>query len=173
MLNFRTLLLTALVALPGEMVVQAGELRKGTSEVTGFAGIADGQGTFGGAFGRAVTNRVFVYGDAGYIAGESASVAGFSASSHAMNFHGGLQYSFRTESRLVPYAAAGIGITRVSASVSGIGLPVKGSNSSVMFAFGGGARYYIGRNWGIRPELMVFAGDGSYIRAGAGVFFQF
>lgn len=173
MLKLRTLVLSAAIFAPMHLAAQDEHLGKGTSEVTGFGGIADSQGTFGGAYGRAITDRIFVFGEGSYITGDSTNVAGFSASGSAMNFHGGVHYSFRNRSKLVPYGAAGLGITRMSASASGGGLSISGSNSSLLFNFGGGARYYVGRNWGIRPELMVFAGDGSYVRAGAGLFFQF
>lgn len=184
MLNGKNWLLAAILAgMPGAATLDAQDnaLTRGESEVTVFAGLADGEGTFGGAFGKAVTDRIFVLGEMSYIAGGSSSsissVGQYEASANALNFNGTLQYNFtnvfKDKSKFVPYAAAGLGITRVSASASGPGFSSSASDSSFLFNFGGGLRYYVKPNWGLRPELMVFAGNGSYARFAIGLFYQF
>jgi hypothetical protein len=40
-------------------------------------------------------------------------------------------------------------------------------------SIGGGARYYVKDRWGFKPELMVFAGEDSFVRLGVGMFYQF
>lgn len=152
-------------------------LSKGETEAAGFVGFADGELTLGGTVGKAVTDKIFVLGDLGYIAGGSASAAGFRTSAHALTFGAGMQYNFRNafkgNPKFVPYAGAGLSLVRVSASASGGGISASASDSSLMLNLGGGLRYYMTPKWGFRPELMIFAGDGSFVRAAVGIFYQF
>lgn len=177
MVKLRTVVLfCAAACLPVQVMAQSSA---GDNEVTGFAGIADGEATFGGAYAKALSEKLFAVGEFSYIAlgSQSASIVGVETSAKAVNFNGGVHYNFPNlfgnKSRLVPYAGAGLGVTRVSVKASVAGFSGGGSDSSFLFNFGGGARYYVGPKWGIRPEVMVFAGDGSYARFTVGVFYHF
>jgi hypothetical protein len=50
-----------------------------------------------------------------------------------------------------------------------------GRNSATSFGanIGGGARWQTGTNWGVRPEIKVFVGDGSYGRFTVGLYYKF
>ena len=74
----------------------------------------------------------------------------------------------------MPYAGAGLGIYRVSAKVSVPGLVnTSASATSAYLTLSGGLRYYVGENWGVRPDITIYAGRGSFAQAAAGVFYQF
>jgi opacity protein-like surface antigen len=156
-------------------------LDKGENEASGLVGISDGNLTLGGSYGKAVTDKILVLGELSYISGGSASgtAAGttFKASAHALGVGLGLHYNFngvfKSNPNLVPYAGAGIGVLRYSASSSGGGFSASASDSSLFFQFGGGLRYYVRPNWGLRPEVMIFAGKDTFVRAAVGIFYQF
>lgn len=156
-------------------------LQAGDSEVTPFVGLSDGEGTLGVSYGKALSDKLFIQGEFSYIAlGSSSSVlpgGSFDISAKALNFNGTVQYNFtnafKNNSKFVPYAGAGLGVTRTSVSSDVPGFSASASDTSLMFNIGGGLRYYVKPNWGLRPELMLFAGDGSYARFAVGLFFQF
>jgi opacity protein-like surface antigen len=149
-------------------------------------GIVSGIGThgsLGGGIGVAVTPRVLGYGEFSYIplGGGNSSVpalglqAGGSAS--AYNFNAGGQYQFPRSGYMAPYAGFGLGILHASSSYSSSfgGMTVSGESSSSDFYFnvGGGLRYFVNERWGLRPELMIFAGSNTYVRLGGGIFYHF
>jgi opacity protein-like surface antigen len=156
-------------------------LTQGKSEVTGFVGIADGEGTLGGSYGKAISDKLFAQGEFSYIAlGSSSTVTPggtYDVSASAINFNGGVQYNFTNlftnNSKIVPYAGAGLGVTRSSVSADLPGFSSSASDTAFLLNFGGGLRYYLRPNWGLRPEFMIFAGDGSYARFSVGLFYQF
>ena len=86
---------------------------------------------------------------------------------------GGVQYTL-APGRVAPYVAAGLGIARLSATVSG-SLPgdISISQSDVATNFGGGVRLFTGSAWGVRPDFRVVrVPDETYFRTSVGVFFQ-
>ncbi|MDX1984860.1 MAG: outer membrane beta-barrel protein [Bryobacteraceae bacterium] len=178
MQGHKTMLLLALAAVCAcPMAAEDNAIEKGESEAVGFAGLADGNLTMGGAFGKGVTDKIFAYGELSFLKGDSASFNGVKASSNAIGFGGGAQYNFnklfKSNPRWVPYAGAGLSLFRFSAKSSFGGVSASASATDLFLNFGGGLRYYMKPNWGFRPELMIFAGDGSFIRATVGLFYQF
>jgi hypothetical protein len=161
------------------------EMTRGQVEVAGQLGLVGGIGThasIGGSAGAAYSERVFIQGELSYIplGGGSVDILGVETegSSKAINFNVTGQYLFPAQNQILPYAGAGLGILRSSASVSttgpgGIDFSSETSNTDVYFNFGGGIRYYYRDRWGFKPELMIFAGSETYVRVAAGVFFMF
>ncbi|MEZ5402828.1 MAG: outer membrane beta-barrel protein [Bryobacteraceae bacterium] len=162
----------------------AAGLEKGQTEAGAVAGIVSGigtHGTIGVQAATGVTERIAAYGELSFIpgGGGNSSFGGVTstASARALNLNGGIHYQFGAHGKAVPYAAAGLGVLRSSASYrsSGAGVDIRGSASAtnLYFNFGGGLRYYVKDNWGFRPELMIFAGDQTYVRLGVGIFYEF
>ena len=173
--------LCVMIALVAAMSVAS----YGQAEVTGNVGVVGGIGShasLGGSIGTPMTDRLVLSGDFFYIPMGSSTVtvgtATTNTSASAFNFNGNLQYQFKPEHSVTPYAGAGIGFLRSSAEVSTNNpLPntirIKASSTDAYFNFGGGFRYYVKKNWGFRPEFMFFAGSNTFVRFAGGIFYQF
>jgi opacity protein-like surface antigen len=46
------------------------------------------------------------------------------------------------------------------------------SKTNFEFSMGGGVRYYVADNWGIRPEVRVFISRRNFTRVSVGVFYD-
>jgi len=162
-------------------------LDAGEVEATVQAGIVAGIGThasFAGSAGKAITDRIFAFGEFGYIPIGSGTVTSpggnFSIgnSGRVLSFMGGAQYQFNENNSFTPYAGAALGAVRTSFKSTIVGAPISETDisaSATKFygSFGGGARYYVNESWGFKPELMIFAGSDSFVRFSVGVFYQF
>jgi len=82
-------------------------------------------------------------------------------------------FPIATNARFTPYALGGFGILRYSVSVSGGGTSVGASDSAFGINLGGGARFDVGDNWGLQPELKLFISDGSNVRISGAVYYRF
>jgi hypothetical protein len=166
----------------------AQQLDKGKLEATGQVGVATGIGTqasFAGSFGAAVKDNLLLLGEIGWVplggADGSGSSSGnpfqFSAGGKVLSFMAGGQYQFSAQNAFVPYAGVALGIVYTSGdvetTVGGVSQRVDYNRGDFYVSFGGGARYHVKDNWGFKPEFMVFAGDNTFFRFGAGVFYQF
>ena len=162
------------------------EKEKGQIEATGQIGFVSGIGThgaFGGSGGTALNEHVLVFGEFLYIPLGSSTVrvlgVNQSVSARGFNFDGGLQYQFRKNGSMVPYAGVGLGLLHSSASIStnfsfqGFNFNAGGSSNDFYVNVGGDIRYYVSEQWGVRPELTIFAGPNTFVRIGAGVFYEF
>lgn len=162
------------------------DMKQGQIEATGQLGFVSGIGTHvavGGSAGAALNERVLVFGEFLYIplGSSTTTVLGVNrgVSARAYNFDGGLQYQFRKYGSLVPYAGVGMGLLHSSASISnsfsfqGFNFSTGGTSNDFYVNLGGGARYYVTEQWGFRPEFTIFAGPNTFVRIGAGVFYQF
>jgi len=155
-------------------------------EATGMVGLVTGigtHGTVGGSVAAAIRNRFLAIGELSYIplGGDTVDVLGVRSdfSAKAISFNVGAEYQLRGSRKTAPYLGAGVGFLHSSSSSSVKssfqGLDFNGS-SSVTNAYakiGGGARYHVNDRWGFKPELMIFAGHQTFVRAGAGIFYQF
>jgi len=162
------------------------DVEKGQVEATGQIGFVSGIGThgaFGGSVGAALNEHVLVFGEFLYIplGSSTVSVLGVNrnVSARAFNFDGGLQYQFRKYGSMVPYAGVGLGLLHSAASISnsfsfqGLNFSTGGSSNDFYANLGGGVRYYVTEQWGVRPEFTIFAGSNTFVRIGAGVFYEF
>jgi hypothetical protein len=186
----KAFVLTAgLLALSGPIFAQDGRV-----EAAGFGGakwLSGGIGTnysAGGAAAFRVTDNLRIFGEFGYsplssiegLTGSAvSSLTGYQVSTKVKLYDigGGIDYSFGS-SKVRPYvlAAFGVGRLEVSANVSGVGSGSAGTNSAY-FATGGGARIYVGHNWGFKPEVRIQRYGGTIASTAAdftgGIFFQF
>ena len=157
-----------------------------TVEANAQFGIVSGIGThgsFGGGVAVPLRPRVLGYGEFSYIplGGASSSVPSLGlqsgGSARAYNFNFGGQYEFPKSDDMTPYAGVGLGVLHASSSYSssfgGMTVTGSGSSSNLYFNVGGGLRYYVNERWGLRPELMIFAGSNTYVRFGGGFFYHF
>ena len=167
----------------------AQQLVKGKIEATGQIGVATGIGTqasFAGSLGAAIKDNVLVLGEFGWIPLGGASASGsapggafleFSTGGRVLTFMAGAQYQFRETHSFVPYAGAALGLVdssgELETTVSGSSQSANFSRTDFYMSFGGGARYYVKDSWGFKPEFMIFAGDNTFFRFGAGIFYQF
>jgi Outer membrane protein beta-barrel domain len=186
--RFRQIIAAAAASLILSASGYAQNLEKGKVEATGQVGLVTGirtHASFAGSVGKALTDRVFMLGELGYIplGGASASGSGpggglnFDAGGKVVTFMGGAQYQFSEKNAFIPYAGVGLGLVHSSFSssstVNGQTTNLDVSSNNFYVNFGGGARYYMKDRWGIKPELMIFAGDDSFFRFSVGVFYQF
>jgi opacity protein-like surface antigen len=162
------------------------DMRQGQIEATGQLGFVSGIGTHvavGGSVAGALNERVLVHGEFLYIplGSSTVNVLGVNrdVSARAFNLDGGLQYQFRKYGSMVPYAGVGLGLLHSSASIpnnfsfQGLNFSTGGSSNDFYVNLGGGVRYYVTEQWGVRPEFTIFAGPNTFVRIGAGVFYQF
>jgi opacity protein-like surface antigen len=163
-------------------------LEKGQLEATGQVGIVTDIGThasLAGSAGGALTDRVFAYGELGWIplGGANATSTGgpgggfdFNSKGRIWTLMGGAQYQIAETHSFVPYAGGALGLVRQSQSVTetigGTTTRLSVSNNNLYVGLGGGARYFVNESWGFKPEFMVFAGDNTFLRFGIGLFFQ-
>lgn len=145
-------------------------------------------GTLGLTGGLKVGDNLSLFGDLSWAqlasASETNSGVNVNASVNLANLGGGLAYSFRSpSSRVVPYGlvAGGVGHFYGLGSGSGNGATVNLSMSLANAGYvgtGGGARIYLGKRWGIKPEVRFdryinSAFASSTITCTAGVFWEF
>ena len=134
-------------------------------EVSGFGGaitMNSGVGThatYGGGAAVLLGDNVHVFGEFGIstLASEQVSSGSVSATGTAKlaNYGGGVDYSFGSSgSRFRPYVLAGVGVGHFYATGSGGGASVSlGITNQFYEAFGGGVRMYLGKQWGLKPEV--------------------
>lgn len=141
----------------------------------------------GGRLTLPVAGGLSVFGEAGYsLAGKTTLTAtainlpqpvSAGLRVNITHFAGGVEYRFRGEDRKVePFVSGGIGAARMSASASASGSTgsLAISETDLMYTAGGGLRTYLGRSWGLRPEIKVVRVPGeTYAHAAVGIFYQF
>lgn len=167
-------------------------------EVSGFGGamtFSGGVGTHGAAGAGAAYrfgDNIHLFGDFSYttLASQTASSGGVTATGTAKlaSFGGGFDYSFgSSDSKLRPYVTASLGVGHFYATGSGPGVNVSlGIANEFYTGLGGGVRLYVGKNWGIKPEVRYqryFNGQSSLLGGGiggisavlytGGIFYQF
>jgi hypothetical protein len=189
MLRHKTIRVSCLLAGALFLAVSA-FAQDGRVEVTGFGGaivIDQGGGThalFGGSAGVRVTQGLRLFGEFSVapLASATASEGGVTASGSEKlyNFGGGVDYSFGSSQRFVPYviAAGGLGRDSASATAEPLGASFSIVSNSAYFGFGSGARIYAGHNWGFKPEVrfqryQASSGGSNTVVVTGGIFFQF
>jgi hypothetical protein len=165
------------------MPARAAEMGAGTTEISGVAGLATRLGGTklgaGGTVGKALTEKLFLVGDMSYIplGDYDSGPFGVQSSGRLFGINGGIQYHFAGTETLSPFVTGGLGIWRSSASASGsfggVDFNQSAASTDLFLNFGGGVRYYVSKRWGVRPELIISTGNGTFLRLGMGVFYQF
>jgi len=139
----------------------------------------------GGSVGVAVTRDLLVVGEMAQTRFFNSTIAirtGTATSEtkldgRLLDMTGGISYQLPLHSSVVvPFVTGSFGVSRLSVGASGGALPSDFSLSEnhLMTNWGGGARIYVSRSFGIRPEVKVIRmSDETYVRSGVAVFYQF
>ena len=102
---------------------------------------------FGGSGGYNVTPYITALGEYKY---DPLNYAMSVATYHTQLAGGAARFNFTPSKKIVPYAIVGAGYDRLIASFSGEGTVFA---DGYYVNFGGGVSYYLGKNWGVRPEV--------------------
>jgi hypothetical protein len=94
--------------------------------------------TFGGNVGFGITTRASLFGEVSH-----SSFGG----GDLVDFNGGLKYTLLSRDRFEPYALVAIGADHHTSSFD------PGSQSDFGLHAGGGVRVYVGKHWGVQPEV--------------------
>jgi hypothetical protein len=190
--------LRSLVLLAGASILSTMTWANGL-EVSGFGGgiTADqGGGTHplvGGAAAYALGDNFHLFGEFSYSPLASASfsatnssgvTASGSESAKLANFGGGLDYTFLSpHSKLRPYVTGAFGLAHQYGTASesdgyGNSVSVSASSNAFYAAVGGGVRLYVGKRWGLKPEVRYerfqnTQGGNNTVMYTVGVFYRF
>lgn len=155
----------------------AEEVKAGQTEVVGFVGAgSEGAGTIlGGGIQYGLGPRLLFAGELAYFTGgEDFNGFGVNVDSSIIGVNANAHYLFPMKNpKFTPYALGGLGFLRASAKASGFGVSSSASDTSIGLNIGGGARWAAGENWGIRPELKFWIGDGDNTQFTIGVYYGF
>jgi opacity protein-like surface antigen len=157
----------------------AEDVEKGQTEVLGLVGVYSdgGGGVFGGGIQYGIKSRWLFAGEFGYLTGgEDVKLPGVKYDSSIWAIDGNVHYLFplKNNEKLTPYALGGLGIFRSSGSSQVTGLPkISASDTDFGVNIGGGVRYAVGTNWGVRPELKIFLSNNTNVRYSLGVYYRF
>jgi hypothetical protein len=168
-------------------------------EVSGLGGgitVDDGGGThplFGGAAAFGLGDNFHLFGEFSYIPlpsssgsatlSSGATVTG-SQSAKLADFGGGLDYSFlSSQSKLRPYVVGAFGLAHtfdtLSLSANGTSASVSMGSNGFYAGAGGGVRLYVGKRWGLKPEVRyqryqsTQGGGSNTVMYTVGVFYRF
>ncbi len=170
----------------------------GGVEVSGFGGgitLDGGVGThaaYGGSAAYLLGDNVHLFGEFSYttLASETVS-SGTTTANAAVNlasYGGGADYSFGSpSSKLRPYVLAALGVGHFYGNGSSGGTSVSlGITNDIYAGIGGGIRLYLGKHWGLKPEvryqrynssqsslLGATIGSSNSVQYTVGVFYQF
>ena len=141
----------------------------------GFSNLTGADGNkhinFGGSAGVNLSPNVTILGEYAFMPMGSLSGVAF----NTQLVGAATRFNILASKRLVPYALVGFGFDRLNGSESGVSVSANGSYVAV----GGGASFYLGKSWGIRPEFrwerqeVTFAGliANTNVAFGSGSFF--
>ncbi len=169
--------LLLLLAIPGLLSAQS----SGTGEVYAYGGVRDGShGTVGSGAGVLFAKYGAYFIDVGYTSLGTGTVRhDYQTVRQSRLYDFAILGHVRipVSSKIEPYAIVGAGAFYNTFQVPAPAPYPPGSwtgKSSVNFAFhtGGGVRYYIHQDWGIRPELKVSISGQTYVGFSIGFFYQ-
>lgn len=144
--------------------VSAEEVKGGQTEVLGYVGWnSNNQGkVYGGGVQIGILPRWLFAGEFGYLPVDSYS--------HGQEYNFNIHYLFPLKRQeFTPYVLGGLGFQRFASDVS----TFSNSVTHVGLNIGGGARWKLGRKWGLRPELKIFLAHYTTARYSIGLFYQF
>lgn len=175
-------LFLAIAVAPAVLVAQLDNTGEG--ELSAYAGAIFGIGSHpavgastGTAFARYATALI----DVSYMPLNSDTML-FSSLAEVYRNSGLYDFSLCTDvqipvrRRWAPYGLLGIGLlydvyqtVLLSPALAGF---ANRSKTNFEFSTGGGVRYYVKDNWGIRPEVRVFISNRTFTRISVGVFYD-
>ncbi len=152
------------------------------NEVTGYVGAMAGPGTHptvGATFAVPQSKYLVPLVELGYTPlGNRAfrhDLEGLVNQSSVFEFSAGGQVRWPITNTLAPYLALGAGLLHTTTQFTmgkNTGTTTEGNN---YFAFhlGVGTRYYMGRRWGLRPELSFYKTKRDFAKLSIGLFYEF
>jgi len=171
-----------LLLMPATLVAQSGDTDVG--EASAFAGWTSGIGSHpaaGGSMGTVLSRYSMVLFEASYVPLGSYTMRrppdeARVQDSHVYDLNVSLHIRIPVRERWAPYAIVGGGLlwNRYTSSVGdaqGIAMVSHNSHSGFGFHTGAGFRYYVGKNWGVRPEVRVTLSNPTYTRLSVGFFY--
>ncbi len=170
--------LLAIAMAPSALEAQSD--KTGEGELSAYAGAVFGMGA-GGSTGTAFSRYASALIDISYMPLNSdtllssATTAAY-RSSGLYDFALCVNVQIPVGRRWAPYGILGTGLLYnvYQAAVltpAGAGF-VDRSKTNFEFSTGGGVRYYVADNWGIRPEVRVFISGRNFTRISVGVFYD-
>lgn len=182
------LMVVAAAALaPPRSFAQSDEVDAGEVSVRG--GVAFGGGSSGigsqpvvaGSTGVALSRHGMVFFDTSFMPLGHHTIQGWPERatvdrSYLLDFGVDFHIRFPVKNRLAPYAIAGTGlmwnmVRQHTADAAGNALVRHYNQFNGALHTGGGLRYYIGENWGIRPEVKVVVSKQVYTCMSVGIFY--
>lgn len=178
---------------------------RGIGEVSGFAGLVSAYDAYtgnhfnvGGTVGANAGRFVHLFGEVNYMPIGSWSSGSYNYDSKITNFGGGIQIRIPVHDKIEPYGLITFGLaqfrdkyTYTSYNYSGYTYTSQTETDTSIetngyFGLGGGARIFIGKKWGVKPEVRYqsyfgnlnsdtynFTDRGHVITVTGGIFFQF
>lgn len=153
------LLIASPLAFAKARVVTSNTANSEVSGSLGYFHAGTSHPYFGGEAGTTVLKDLMVSGEFGIIPVNGGNV---------IEFEGLGQYLIRTKSKAQPFIGVGMGL----ANLSGGGV----SSNSFKVDFGGGVRYFLGKNWGARSDFRIGRYTGfqqTTVRFTGGLFYSF
>jgi outer membrane protein X len=158
-MNLMKLVAVAALAVGLSSVAVAQQVAKGQTEVLGFlGGITDGGGaTLGGGLQYGVQRRWLLSGELGWASGgKNSSLFTVDANVHYL-------IPLKSNPKFTPYLLGGLGIIHGT----------NGGDTDAGLNLGGGARWEVGRDWGLRPEIKFLVADNTSARFTIGIYKSF
>lgn len=149
----KTLTAFVLATMMMAPALRAEDVVKGQREVLGFVGgVTDGGGaTFGGGLQLGIKPRWLFAGELGWVnAGRNNTVISVDANVHYL-------FPLRNNPKITPYVLGGLGFL----------------DDHIGLNLGGGIRWAVGTDWGIRPEIKVNIQDNTSSRLSVGFYKRF
>ena len=174
--------LTFLCLVGPALRAQSGE--SGIGEVAAFGGGTSGIGSHafaGGSSGIAFSRYALGVFDVSYSRFGHDTLRKYpgleSQNSNLFDFNVSAHIRFPINRKWAPYGIIGPSLLwnsyqAASAGAGGAGVYVSRNDMNFGFHTGGGVRYHINDNWGIRPEVRVVISNQTYVAFSLGVFFN-
>ncbi len=158
-MNLMKLAAVAALAVGLSSVAVAQQVEKGQTEVLGyFGGITNhGGATLGGGLQYGFNKRVLGVGELGYATGDRGyNLFTFDANAHIL-------FPLKAYPKFQPYGLVGLGFINAT----------NGGGHDTGLNLGGGTRWAVGRDWGVRPEIKVLIADNTSVRFSIGIYKSF
>jgi hypothetical protein len=160
-------------------------LRRGTTEIGGFAGRTFGVDTAtamgGGNISYAVLREVMVLGEFSYFPGveQTTAVTGIPGATARIkvpleDFNFGIHFRVPVPGRVIPYGVISFGALHINSNTLSVSVPDPfrpgqftvtpvpvASSSTYATSFGGGIRFYAGEHYGFRVEAKGYKPTGN------------
>lgn len=167
---------------PAGLIAQAGHHEDGELSIFGGGVFGAGShGAVGGSAGAAITRWGMLLLEGSYMPLGQHTIQPWPAESTVLRSHlwdiaVDLHLRIPVNERWEPYAILGTGLlwdTLRQQTTDARGTPLTRNYDQFngVFHTGGGVRYFIGKNWGIRPEVKAIVTRQTYTRMSVGIFY--